>query len=73
MLGRRSISGVLAALLLAACGTSSPWKIQLKDGHEYLAKSKPEYQPKTGYYRYRNLQGKDALLRADEVLLVEQQ
>ncbi len=72
MFSRHTLTTVAAALLLSGCG-STLWKIQLKDGHEYLSKSKPEFQAKTGYYRYRNLQGKDALLRADEVLLIEQQ
>ncbi len=57
-------------LLLAGC-SSDKWRIQLKDGREYAATSQPEYQLKTGYYRYRNASGKDALLRAEEVLQVE--
>jgi hypothetical protein len=56
--------------LLPSC-SSGNWRIQLKDGREYAATSQPEYQSKTGYYRYRNGYGKDALLRAEEVLLVE--
>ena len=55
---------------LPSCSGNS-WRIQLKDGREYAATSQPEYQSKTGYYRYRNGCGKDALLRAEEVLLVE--
>ena len=72
---RRSSHLTIAAalLLLSGCGTTSLWKIQVKDGHEYLAKSKPQFQAKTGYYRFKNLQGKDSLLRAEEVLLIEQQ
>jgi len=71
---RSSLITIAAALqLLSGCGTAALWKIQVKDGHEYLAKSKPQFQSKTGYYRFQNLQGKDSLLRADEVLLIEQQ
>lgn len=69
---RLPLTIVAAALLLSGC--SSPlWKIQLKDGREFISKSKPELQTKTGYYRYKNMQGRDALLQAQEVLMVEQQ
>lgn len=60
------------ALTLGSC-SSHVYKITLKDGREYLSVTEPEYQRKTGYYRYRTLQNKDALIRAEEVLLVEQQ
>ena len=70
----KSIQCIVLALLgsvaLAGCSSSS-WRIQLKDGREYAASSEPQYQAKTGYYRYRNTHGKDALLRAEEVLMVE--
>ncbi len=65
-----------AAVLLASCLLSScsghPWRITLKDGRYFRANSRPELQRKTGYYRYENEYGRDALLRAEEVLMVEQ-
>ena len=64
---------VASALLLGGCSTSTLWKIQLKDGREFMSRTRPELQTKTGYYRYKNLQGRDALLQAEEVLMVEQQ
>lgn len=60
-----------AAPLLSSCGSSSNYKITLKDGREFIAASKPKMQGKTGYYRYKNFQGRDALIRAEEVLLIE--
>ncbi|MDB6074213.1 MAG: hypothetical protein JWO89_1853 [Verrucomicrobiaceae bacterium] len=69
---RLPLTLVAAALLLSSCG-STLWKIQLKDGREFISTSEPELQKKTGYYRYKNLQGRDALLQAQEVLMVEQQ
>jgi len=63
---------ILVALTLAGCGGGNrSYRIQLKNGSEYSATSEPEFQSKTGYYRYRNLYGKDALLRAEEVLHIE--
>ncbi len=58
---------------LAACQSAGSYKITLKDGREFLSKDQPEYQRKTGYYRYRTFQDRDALLRADEVLMIQEQ
>ena len=66
----RVFSAFLVLLSFSSCA-GDHWRIRLKDGSEYAATSQPEYQSKTGYYRYRNGYGKDALLRAEEVLLVE--
>lgn len=70
-----SVARLLIAVALAAlasCG-SPIYRISLKDGREYLSKGKPEFQKKTGYYQYENLHGRDALVRADEVLTIEEQ
>jgi hypothetical protein len=61
----------LITLGLSSC-RSPYYKIQLRDGREITAHSSPEFQAKTGYYRYRNDRGKDALLLREEVLLIEQ-
>lgn len=73
-LASRLLCLLAPVLLLAACQSSkSTYKITLKDGREYLSNTRPEYQGKTGYYRYRTFQKRDALLRADEVLMIEEQ
>ena len=69
---RPSVLIIAASMLLGGC-SSHLWKIQLKDGREFISKSKPELQTKTGYYRYKNVEGRDALLQAQEVLMVEEQ
>lgn len=43
----------------------------LRDGREFIAANRPEMQRKTGYYRYKTFQGRDALIRAEEVILIE--
>lgn len=63
----------LACLCLSACGSSGNYRITLRDGREFIAASKPEMQRKTGYYRYRNFQGRDALIRADEVFMIQRE
>ena len=62
---------VIFMLLSSSC--SSPHKIVLKDGHELIAMNNPRYVEKTGYYRYRALNGKDALVQRDEVLQILEQ
>lgn len=38
-----------------------------------MASAEPEFQRKTGYYRYENDNGRDALVQAQEVLMIERQ
>jgi Bacterial protein of unknown function (DUF903) len=66
---------LLSILILAftSCSQHQLWKIQLKDGRELLAVTEPAYQGKTGYYRYENQMGRDALVQGREVLLIERQ
>lgn len=67
--------GLFAVLcLMCSCQSSTDsYKITLKDGRQYLCKGRPEFVSKTGYYRYKTFQDRDALLRADEVLMIEEQ
>lgn len=57
--------------MLSSC-SSTHYKITLKDGREFMTASKPELNRKTGYYKYRSLSKKDALIRADEVLMINE-
>lgn len=59
------------ALILSSCG-GIHYKITLKDGREFMAASKPEFNKKTGYYKFRGLNDKDALIRADEILMMNE-
>lgn len=59
--------------LLSSCQSTGSYKITLKDGRQYLCKGCPDFVGKTGYYRYRTFQDRDAMLRADEVLMIEEQ
>jgi hypothetical protein len=60
------------ALALVSCSNQS-WKIQLKDGRVLSALDEPQFQSKTGYYRYRNENDREAMVQAREVLLIERQ
>jgi hypothetical protein len=65
------LSSPLPASLLVSCN-SPHHRITLKDGRTFNSEGEPELR-KTGYYRYVNLEGRDALIRADEVLAIERQ
>ena len=58
--------------MLSACASES-WIIQLKDGRKLTALREPQFQTKTGYYRYQNQHDHEALVQAQEVLLIERQ
>lgn len=64
---------LLLTLSLTQCGGGPSYKITLRDGREIQTLDKPEFRSKTGYYQYRNTDKKDGLVRADEVMLIEEQ
>jgi hypothetical protein len=66
----RCLPALLLAVLLTSCGSQS-WKITLKDGRTFTALNEPVLQRKTGYYRYEAENGRDAMLQAHEVLMIE--
>ncbi|HSJ01500.1 MAG TPA: YgdI/YgdR family lipoprotein [Verrucomicrobium sp.] len=58
-------------LCVTGCG-SSPYKITLRDGREYLTASRPEFNEKTGYYKFRSQNDRDSLIRSDEILMMQE-
>ena len=64
------------AIFLVSCSmpnlfaSSTPHRIKLKDGREVPCEGAPQYQEKTGYYRYRTLDKRDAVIRADDVVTI---
>jgi hypothetical protein len=69
----RVLIPIIALLLMASCGSGGTYRMTLRDGREFIAASRPEMQRKTGYYRYKTFQGRDALIRAEEVILIERE
>ena len=67
---------ILPAISIVSCSmpgmfaSSTPHKIKLKDGSEVSCEGAPEYQEKTGYYRYRTPDKRDAVIRADDVVTI---
>jgi hypothetical protein len=64
----------LTTLALLACSgcSSTHYKITLRDGREFMSATKPEFNRKTGYYKFRGLNDKDALIRSDEILMMNE-
>jgi hypothetical protein len=71
MMHLRLIPTLICAFSLVACNTTH-YKITLRDGREFMTTSKPEFSAKTGYYKFRSLNDKDALIRADEILMMNE-
>ena len=63
---------LLPVVFLCAC-SHTHYRISLRDGGEIITAGKPEFISKTGYYRYRSINGKDALVRSDEVMHMQEQ
>ncbi len=67
---------ILPVISLVSCSvpdmfaSSTPHKIKLKDGREVPCEGAPQYQEKTGYYRYRTPDKRDAVIRADDVATI---
>jgi hypothetical protein len=66
-----AFAAILAAILVLPSCSTPPHRISLKDGSTLDAKNQPALSTKTGYWRFKDRFGKDALVRADEVLLIE--
>ena len=66
----------LPVILLVSCSmpamfaSTTPHRIKLKDGREVPCEGAPQYQEKTGYYRYRTPDKRDAVIRADDVATI---
>ena len=67
---------ILPATIIVSCSmpgmfaSTTPHKIKLKDGREVPCEGAPQYQEKTGYYRYRTPDKRDAVIRADDVATI---
>jgi hypothetical protein len=67
---------ILPVISLVSCSvpgmfaSTTPHKIKLKDGREVPCEGAPQYQEKTGYYRYRTPDKRDAVIRADDVATI---
>ncbi len=59
------IAFAFAMVTLMACST--PHVIRTKDGREYHSVAHPEFLRKDGYIKFRTKEGREVLLKEDEV------
>ncbi len=67
----KALAALILLLTCSSCSTAH-YKITLRDGREFMTASKPEFNSKTGYYKFRALNDKDALIRSDEILMMNE-
>lgn len=63
---------ILAAGLTTLAGCSSPSVITLNDGREIQAVDSPQYDEKSGFYEFEQLDGKETRINKDQVLTVKE-
>ncbi|TBU74582.1 YgdI/YgdR family lipoprotein [Pseudomonas daroniae] len=64
------LSAVALAALLSGCST--PSLIILNDGQELQTLDKPKFDKKTGFYEFRQLDGKSNRINKDQVQSIKQ-
>ena len=67
----------LAALMLAAgmaalAGCASPTVITLNDGREIQAVDTPQYDEASGFYQFKQLDGKETRINKDQIRTVKE-
>lgn len=64
------VSAVALAALLSGCST--PSVIVLNDGQQLQTLDKPRFDSKTGFYEFRQLDGKSNRINKDQVQSIKQ-
>ena len=68
----RALCLLASLLLMPACGTpTDPHRVTLRSGQVMVATTRPALDDKTGYFRFRDRNKKDVLVRPDEVTIIE--
>ena len=61
-----------AAALVALAGCSSPTVITLKDGTQLDTTSKPKFDDDSGFYEFKQLDGKPVRINKDDIHTIKQ-
>ncbi len=54
-------------IMVTLLGCSSPHIIRTKDGREYHSVAQPEFLKEDGYIKFKTTEGREVLLKEDEV------
>ncbi|MCS3467059.1 YgdI/YgdR family lipoprotein [Pseudomonas sp. Pseusp122] len=72
MIKRNIYAATLLAVSLASlAGCSTPTVITLNDGREIQAVDSPKYDEKSGFYEFKQLDGKETRVNKDQVRTVK--
>ena len=63
---------MLAAGLAALAGCASPSVITLNDGREIQTVDSPKYDDDSGFYQFKQLDGKDTRINKDQIRTVKE-
>ena len=63
---------MLAAGMAALAGCASPTVITLNDGREIQAIDTPKYDEDSGFYQFKQLDGKETLINKDQIRTVKE-
>jgi hypothetical protein len=63
---------MLTAGLAALAGCASPTVITLNDGREIQATDTPKYDEDSGFYQFKQLDGKETRINKDQVRTVKE-
>ena len=63
---------MLTAGLAALAGCASPTVITLNDGREIQATDTPQYDEDSGFYQFKQLDGKETRINKDQVRTVKE-
>ena len=64
---RRFVWVFVSLCLLAVTSCSTPHVMVLKDGTNIETQSKPEFDKKTGFYKFKDTTGKEVKINKDEI------
>jgi len=72
-MNQRPLPAIMLALGLATlAGCSSPTVITLNDGREIQAGDTPQYDEDSGFYEFKQLDGKETRINKDQVRTVKE-
>ena len=72
MTNRTLAALMLAAGLAALAGCSSPAVITLNDGREIQTVDAPKYDDASGFYQFKQLDGKETRINKDQIRTVKE-
>lgn len=65
------LSCIIAICLAVPVGCSSTYTVRAKDGREFVAKGKPEYNKKYQSYEFKDINGNKWIINREEIKSME--